>query len=154
MRPAPAGATIHRDAAPVPRVSAIDQAEVVCRHTDALFERQAIRSRELRQISDVANAPFRVLGSQALQNSAATPSLVGEPSGWLDLDWRWHCRGLELGCMFSINPDAHTIDELDLTTWGVLAARKGGIPPDRVLNCLSRDDVVQFLADRRATMLR
>ena len=72
----------------------------------------------------------------------------------LDLDWRWHTRGLELGCMFSINPDAHTIEELDLTTWGVLAARKGGIPPDRVLNCLSRDDLVQFLADRRATMLR
>ena len=46
-----------------------------------------------------------------------------------------HRRGLELGCMFSINPDAHTIEELDLTSWGVLAARKGGIPPDRVLNC-------------------
>jgi len=70
----------------------------------------------------------------------------------LDLDWRWHTRGLELGCMFSINPDAHTIEELDLTSWGVLAARKGGIPPDRVLNCLSRDDLVQFLADRRAKL--
>jgi DNA polymerase (family X) len=25
----------------------------------------------------------------------------------LDLDWRWHQRGLELRCLFSINPDAH-----------------------------------------------
>jgi DNA polymerase (family 10) len=25
----------------------------------------------------------------------------------LDLDWRWHRRALELGCRFSINPDAH-----------------------------------------------
>ena len=47
----------------------------------------------------------------------------------LDLDWRWHQRALELGCMFSINPDAHSVDELDLTSWGVLMARKGGIPP-------------------------
>ena len=68
----------------------------------------------------------------------------------LDLDWRWHRRGLELGCMFSINPDAHTIEELDLTSWGVVAARKGGISPDRVLNCLSLDDLVSFLRGRRA----
>jgi DNA polymerase (family X) len=30
----------------------------------------------------------------------------------LDLDWRWHQRGPELGCLFSINPDAHSIAEL------------------------------------------
>ena len=26
----------------------------------------------------------------------------------LDLDWRWHRRAVELGCMMSINPDAHS----------------------------------------------
>ena len=66
----------------------------------------------------------------------------------LDLDWRWHQRALELGCMFSINPDAHSVDELDLTSWGVLMARKGGIPPDRVLNCLGRDELVRYLTRR------
>jgi DNA polymerase (family X) len=70
----------------------------------------------------------------------------------LDLDWRWHQRALELGCMFSINPDAHSVDELDLTSWGVLMARKGGIPPDRVLNCMSRDELVRYLT-RRATLI-
>jgi DNA polymerase (family 10) len=59
----------------------------------------------------------------------------------LDLDWRWHSRALELGCMFSINPDAHSTSEIDLTKWGVLVARKGGVPKERVLNCLS---VIQF----------
>ena len=54
----------------------------------------------------------------------------------LDLDWRWHQRALELGCMMSINPDAHSTDEIDLTHWGVQIARKGGVPRDRVLNCL------------------
>jgi DNA polymerase (family X) len=66
----------------------------------------------------------------------------------LDLDWRWHQRALELGCMVSINPDAHSVDELDLTSWGVLMARKGGIPPDRVLNCLGRDELVGYLTRR------
>ena len=55
----------------------------------------------------------------------------------LDLDWRWHGRALELGCMMSINPDAHSTSEIDLTHWGVAVARKGGVPADRVLNCLS-----------------
>ena len=31
----------------------------------------------------------------------------------LDLDWRWHQAALEFGCMLSINPDAHSIPELD-----------------------------------------
>jgi DNA polymerase (family X) len=54
----------------------------------------------------------------------------------LDLDWRWHGRALELGCMMSINPDAHSTNEIDLTHWGVEMARKGGVPPERVLNAM------------------
>jgi DNA polymerase (family X) len=52
----------------------------------------------------------------------------------LDLDWRWHQRALKLGCAFSINPDAHSTAEIDLTKWGVAMARKGGVPSNRVLN--------------------
>jgi len=32
---------------------------------------------------------------------------------WLDLDWRWHQKALDYGRIFSINPDAHSIRELD-----------------------------------------
>ena len=64
----------------------------------------------------------------------------------LDLDWRWHSRALELGCMFSINPDAHSTSEVDLTRWGVIIARKGGVPKNRVLNCLSLQQLTTFLA--------
>jgi DNA polymerase (family 10) len=55
----------------------------------------------------------------------------------LDLDWRWHEKALAQGCMMSVNPDAHSTDEIDLTHWGVEMARKGGVPKERVLNCLS-----------------
>src|SRR4051795_9254486 len=54
----------------------------------------------------------------------------------LDLDWRWHQVALEFGCLMSINPDAHSIPELDHMRWGVAMARKGGVPADRVTRCL------------------
>jgi DNA polymerase (family 10) len=66
----------------------------------------------------------------------------------LDLDWRFHQRALALGCMMSINPDAHATSELNLIHWGVTMARKGGVPADRVLNCLSLPAIAQHFANR------
>jgi DNA polymerase (family 10) len=68
----------------------------------------------------------------------------------LDLDWRWHETALRLGCLMSINPDAHSTREIDLTHWGVEMARKGGVPRDRVLNCLGKDEFAEHLERRRA----
>jgi DNA polymerase (family 10) len=67
----------------------------------------------------------------------------------LDLDWRWHQRALELGCIMSINPDAHSTDEIDLTHWGVEMARKGSVPEGGVLNCLDLPAFAALLKDRR-----
>jgi DNA polymerase (family 10) len=68
----------------------------------------------------------------------------------LDLDWRWHRRALELGCMMSINPDAHSTGELDLTHWGVEMARKGGVPAERILNALTLPQISSYFSKRRA----
>jgi len=67
----------------------------------------------------------------------------------LDLDWRWHARALALGCVMSINPDAHSTSELDLTHWGVEMARKGGVPQECVLNCLSTERFIEYASRRR-----
>ncbi len=67
----------------------------------------------------------------------------------LDLDWRWHRRALELGCLLSINPDAHSIAELDLVKWGGAVARKGGVSRGGVLNCMSRAAISAHLRRRR-----
>jgi len=71
----------------------------------------------------------------------------------LDLDWRWHQKAIDLGCWFSINPDAHSTAEIDLTKWGVTMARKGGVSADRVLNAL---DLAAFSThlEARKTPLR
>jgi DNA polymerase (family X) len=72
----------------------------------------------------------------------------------LDLDWRWHQTALELGCLMSINPDAHSTDEIDLTHWGVEMARKGGVPKERVLNCLDLPAFAALLKDRTGKRAR
>jgi|tagenome__1003787_1003787.scaffolds.fasta_scaffold20875287_1 DNA polymerase (family 10) len=72
----------------------------------------------------------------------------------LDMDWRWCERALELGCMFSIDPDAHSTDEIDNLRWGALMARKGAVPKDRVLNALGLADFRAYLRARRSRRVR
>lgn len=72
----------------------------------------------------------------------------------LDLDWRWHQAALEFGCMMSINPDAHSIRELDHMHWGVEMARKGGVPANRVLNAKTLDEIARHLKRKRRSVLR
>jgi DNA polymerase (family 10) len=72
----------------------------------------------------------------------------------LDVDWRWHQAALDFGCMMSINPDAHSIRELDHMHWGVLMARKGGVPADRVLNAMTLPQITQHLRRRHRTTAR
>lgn len=67
----------------------------------------------------------------------------------LDLDWRWHQKALDYGCIFSINPDAHSIRELDHMHWGVEMARKGGVPMTRVLNAMDLAALVAHLSKRK-----
>jgi DNA polymerase (family X) len=68
----------------------------------------------------------------------------------LDLDWRWHQRALDMGCLFSINPDAHSIPEIDSSTrWGVAMARKGGVSTKDVLNALPAVEFQGWLARRQ-----
>ena len=70
----------------------------------------------------------------------------------LDLDWRWHQAALEFGCMMSINPDAHSIPELDHMHWGVEMARKGGVPADRVLNAMTLPEIMRYLRQKRRSL--
>ncbi|MHC2336302.1 PHP domain-containing protein [Bradyrhizobium sp. USDA 4454] len=72
----------------------------------------------------------------------------------LDLDWRWHQAALEFGCMLSINPDAHSIPELDHMHWGVDMARKGGVPADRVLNAMTLPEITRYLRQKRRALAR
>jgi DNA polymerase (family 10) len=72
---------------------------------------------------------------QACAARGVAIEINGHPAR-LDLDWRWHPLALTAGASFSINPDAHSVDELALFTYGVSMARKGLVPASRVINTL------------------
>jgi DNA polymerase (family X) len=89
---------------------------------------------------------------EAILKACAKHGVAVEINGnpWrLELDWRWHRKALELGCMLSINPDAHSIAELDLVKWGVAIARKGGVPKDKVLNAMGLKEMTGYLEQRK-----
>jgi DNA polymerase (family 10) len=67
----------------------------------------------------------------------------------LELDWRWHQHALKLGCLLSINPDAHSIRELGLVRWGIRIARKGGVEKKNVLNAMTTTQLLKYLQRRR-----
>ena len=54
----------------------------------------------------------------------------------LDIDWSHIPYALNKGVMISINPDAHSIGEIDNIKWGVSAARKGGLTKDMTWNAM------------------
>lgn len=53
----------------------------------------------------------------------------------VDMDWRWWATAADKGVLCAINPDAHSVDDLDYTRYGVIAARKAGLQPQQILNC-------------------
>ncbi len=62
----------------------------------------------------------------------------------LDLDWKFGNKAKEVGLMTSVNPDAHTIDGIDLMKYGTRIARKGKYEKERVLNTKSAEEVLKF----------
>lgn len=55
----------------------------------------------------------------------------------LDMDWTHIPYAMKKGVMLSINPDAHSIGEIDNIKWGVEAARKGGLTKKMTWNAMS-----------------
>ena len=63
----------------------------------------------------------------------------------LDMDWSHIPYALKKGVMISINPDAHSISEIDNIRWGVEAARKGGLTKERTWNAMPLPGIVKWL---------
>src|SRR4029079_10630129 len=66
----------------------------------------------------------------------------------LDMDWSHIPYALNKGVMISIDPDAHSIAEIDNIRWGVSAARKGGLTKAMTWNALALDQVEKWLSKR------
>lgn len=72
----------------------------------------------------------------------------------LELDWRLGRRAVERGVPLSIDPDAHSVAELALVSYGIGIARKGWVTPVATLNARSAGQLVDWLERRRGVPLR
>jgi DNA polymerase (family X) len=67
----------------------------------------------------------------------------------LDLSSDLARRAREMGCTFSIDTDAHDIEDMDNILFGVATARKAGITKQLVLNARPLKAVLEFVAKKR-----
>ncbi len=63
----------------------------------------------------------------------------------LDLAVERARRAVEVGCLLSIDSDAHKTAELDYLRWGVSQARRAWVQPADVLNTRSRADLLEWV---------
>ena len=66
----------------------------------------------------------------------------------LDMDWRYLRMATRQGVLVSINPDAHSIDELGYMKWGVNVARKGWLTAKHCLNAKPLEAFSAWLDER------
>ena len=67
----------------------------------------------------------------------------------LDMDWTHIPYCIKKRVMISINPDAHSVAEIDNIRWGVSAARKGGLTPEMTWNTMPVTKIQQWLNSRK-----
>jgi DNA polymerase (family 10) len=63
----------------------------------------------------------------------------------LDMDWSHIPYAMKKGVLISINPDAHSIGEIENIRWGVAAARKGGLVKKLTLNAADVKDFESYI---------
>ncbi len=63
----------------------------------------------------------------------------------LDMDWRYWHKASEKGLKCSINPDAHSISELQYYRSGINIARKGWLEKTHVINTLNLKQIQKIL---------
>jgi len=68
----------------------------------------------------------------------------------LDLRDRHVRLALEAGCWIAIDCDVHVAEQFDELRYGVLTARRGGLTPDRCLNCLDAKGLEAWRAAKRS----
>lgn len=66
----------------------------------------------------------------------------------LDMDWGHIPYAMKKNVMISINPDAHSIGEIDNIRWGVSAARKGGLTKEMTWNTMTAKDIEKWCRNK------
>ncbi len=70
----------------------------------------------------------------------------------LDPDWPILKKAGEMGILISVNPDAHSLDGIEDTSYGVIMARKAWLTPENILNCMDVKEIEKFFENRKGEL--
>jgi DNA polymerase (family 10) len=129
---------------------------VARRQTRAELTQRVLNAIENPNVDVIAHPAGRMIGTRddldldwdTVYRAAARTNTVLEMNGSphrLDLSVERARRALELGCLLSIDSDAHHTREFDHLEWGVSQARRAWVEAERVLNTRSRADLLAWL---------
>jgi histidinol phosphatase-like PHP family hydrolase len=71
-----------------------------------------------------------------------------------DVDYSLARRALAAGCVFALDSDAHTTEQLAYAETAVAHARLASIPADRIVNCWPIDRLLAWISDPSRIYLR
>lgn len=122
--------------------------------------RRILKAMENKYVSMLGHATGRILLARegyaldmeaVLKQAAVTGTIMEINSNpyRLDLDWRWCRKAKEMGILLSVNPDAHSLEELDYVRYGLMTARKGWLEKADLVNTCKRDEVLKALQRKR-----
>jgi DNA polymerase (family 10) len=130
---------------------------VARRQTRAELTQRVLNAIENPHVDVIAHPAGRMIGTRddldldwdTVYRAAARTGTVLEMNGSphrLDLSVERARRALELGCLLSIDSDAHHTREFAYLGWGVSQARRAWVEPSNVLNTRSHADLQAWLA--------
>jgi DNA polymerase (family 10) len=88
----------------------------------------------------------------AAAESGCAVEVNGNPQR-LDLDWSLCRKAVARGVALALDPDAHSVAELDLVSYAIDVARKGWATAASVLNARSAGELAEWLERRRGRPL-
>jgi DNA polymerase (family 10) len=126
------------------------------RQTRAELTQRVLTAIESPHVDVIAHPSGRMIGTRddldldwdVVYRAAARTGTVLEMNGSphrLDLSVERARRALELGCLLSIDSDAHHTREFGYLEWGVSQARRAWVQAGDVLNTRSRADLLAWL---------
>lgn len=91
--------------------------------------------------------PYAVNHEKIIDCAAETNTVIelNCSSKRMDMDWSWWRRARDRGVRCAINPDAHEASQLQALHFGVRVARKGWLRRNDVLNCLTTEEIQEWL---------
>jgi DNA polymerase (family X) len=127
------------------------------RQPRAELTRRVLNAIENPHVDVIAHPAGRMIGTRddldldwdAVYRAAARTGTALEMNGSphrLDLSVERARRAMELGCLLSVDSDAHHTREFSYLGWGVSQARRAWVEPKNVLNTRSRADLLAWLA--------